>query len=169
MRRRVYLAYLTCWVSFFVAVLVIGRLLTMPDGRIGWQVIPWVGALGIATSFVLNRVTRCPFCGARLLRPGGKPEFDRFAYIRCQSCRKRFDGQVGPADPEISDEAIAGGNPLLLQAYRDESAELQLLNRARTDPELAESCWSAWSRRNEPGRTSSKEFVGATAIPRISR
>ena len=63
-----------------------------------------------------------------------KPDPDKFAYIRCQSCRRRFDGREGP-DPEVSDEALARGDPVLLRALRETSAEMTLSIRARTDPQ----------------------------------
>ena len=122
MRQRVYRAYVICWISFILGILAVA-LLTMSNGKAGWPLVAWTWVWGVAVLFVLDRVTRCPFCGTRLLRPGLKPDLGRFAYIRCQSCRKRFDGRVGP-DPEISDEAIAQGDPLLL--------DHQVLQPART-------------------------------------
>lgn len=92
----------------------------------------WIG-MCVASIAVANWSVRCPHCGAALPR-----EVGRFAYIRCQACRRRFDGREGP-DPEVSDEALAGGDPMLLRVYRDESAELNRLIRARTDPAAREA------------------------------
>jgi hypothetical protein len=133
MRQRVYWASVTCHVSFILGTVGVA-LLTMSNGRAGWPFIAWTSVWGVAVLSVLDRVTRCPFCGARLLKRGLKPDVGRFAYIRCQSCRKRFDGREGP-DPEISDEAIARGDPLMLDAYRDASEEMRLLMQAPADPE----------------------------------
>jgi hypothetical protein len=63
-----------------------------------------------------------------------KPDFDEFAYIRCQSCRRRFDGREGP-DPAVSDGAVAGGDPALLAAYRETSEQTRLSLDALTNPQ----------------------------------
>lgn len=62
-----------------------------------------------------------------------KPDLDRFGYIRCQSCKRRFDGREGP-DPEISDESLARGDSTLLAATREMSAHARLSLQALTDP-----------------------------------
>src|SRR5687768_2931116 len=93
MRRRVYLAYLICWAVIMAAFpLVYGLPVTG-----GWQLFAWA-TISMSAFMLLDRAARCPYCGARLIRQGVKPDFDKFAYIRCQSCRRRFDGREGP-DP----------------------------------------------------------------------
>src|SRR5688572_26762486 len=88
----------------------------------GWRFAAWIG-MYFGTIALLDRLARCPHCGARLLESGFKPDVGKFAYIRCQGCRRRFDGREGP-DPEVSGEALAEGDPMLLQVYRESSAEM---------------------------------------------
>jgi len=128
MRRRVYLAYWTCWAAIIASFLLVYRL----PITAGWQLFAWT-SFSLSAFILLDRTTRCPYCSARLIREGVKPDLDRFAYIRCQSCRRRFDGREGP-DPEISDEALAEGDPTLLAAYRETSARTRLSVQALTDP-----------------------------------
>jgi hypothetical protein len=128
MRRRVYLAYGTCWGAIVASFFLVYQLPITG----GWQLFAWSG-FSLSAFILLDRMARCPYCGVRLIREGVKPDFDRFAYIRCQSCRRRFDGREGP-DPEISDEMLAGGDPTLLAANRETSAQTALSLQALTDP-----------------------------------
>jgi hypothetical protein len=132
-RQRVYSVYLASLAAVFATNL-LAHQLPFSDG---WRFAAWMG-LWFGSIAVLSRWARCPHCGTRLLGYGLRPDVDEFAYIRCQECRRRFDCREGP-DPEISDEALADGDPVLLAAYREQSEEMNRLIRARRDPAAREA------------------------------
>jgi hypothetical protein len=132
-RQRVWCVWLASLAAIPGAYL-LAQELSLGDG---WRFAAWVG-LYFGCVAVLDRFARCPNCGVRLLESGFKPDVGKFAYIRCQGCRRRFDGREGP-DPEVSDEALAQGDPILLEAYRETSAEMDRLTRARKDPVAREA------------------------------